>query len=90
MKNESQIAVLVELSLIHGHVGVVEVLAMHDWTHRNLMYVILFFIIKKVFQNFSILLKVVSLFYQVVSAGFISSEKIFSAAIVGISLNDLF
>lgn len=90
VENESQITVLVELGLIHGHVGIIQVLTMNDWANRNLVHIILFLIIKEILNNLRILLKMIRLLHQLIPIGLtVSSKKILSASVIWISLNDL-
>lgn len=49
VENESQVAVLVELGLVHRQVSIAQNLTVHDGTNRNLVNVILFFVVQEIF-----------------------------------------
>lgn len=50
VEDESQVAVLVELGLVHRQIGITQSLAVHDRTHRNLVNVVLLFVVQEVFK----------------------------------------
>ena len=45
VENESQVAVLVELGLVHRQISITQSLAVNDGTHRNLVNVILLLVV---------------------------------------------
>lgn len=88
MEDESQVAVLVELGLVHRQIGITQSLAVHDRTHRNLVNVVLLFVVQEVFEYLVVFLQVVALSYQV-SFSAIVFQQILSATILWVSLDNL-